>query len=75
MALIPPCLLPISPLGWLLAQGFTQASASTAALVRTTVAVTQMHAGVADNVLPQQATLTFNFRSYPGEGLSRLMGM
>ena len=39
----------------------------TAAMVRTTIAVTGLKAGVADNVLPQTGTILFNMRSHPDE--------
>lgn len=38
-----------------------------AALVRTTVAVTRLQAGSADNVLPDEATATLNCRIAPGD--------
>ncbi|KAG2500867.1 hypothetical protein HYH03_001628 [Edaphochlamys debaryana] len=41
-------------------------SADTSAFVTNTVALTRMAAGVADNVLPQEATLKFNVRILPG---------
>ena len=47
-----------------MAQAFSR-SPESAALVRTTLAVTRVAAGVADNVLPQQGTLLFNLRSHP----------
>ena len=34
--------------------------------VRTTLAVTRLVAGVADNVLPQHALVNINMRSHPG---------
>ncbi len=40
-------------------------SAETQALVRTTLAITQIHVGVADNVLPPSGWLTVNIRSHP----------
>ena len=39
----------------------------TAAMVRTTIAVTRLSAGVADNVLPQSGSILFNLRSHPDE--------
>jgi acetylornithine deacetylase/succinyl-diaminopimelate desuccinylase-like protein len=39
----------------------------TAAMVRTTIAVTGLKAGVADNVLPQTGSILFNLRSHPDE--------
>lgn len=39
----------------------------TAAMVRTTIAMTRLEAGVADNVLPQSGTLLFNLRSHPDD--------
>ncbi|PNH04403.1 putative carboxypeptidase S-like 2 [Tetrabaena socialis] len=40
----------------------------TAALVSHTVALTRLSGGVADNVLPQEALLSFNVRVLPGSG-------
>jgi carboxypeptidase PM20D1 len=40
----------------------------TNALIRTTTAVTMIRGGVKENVLPQSATATVNFRLLPGEG-------
>ncbi|MBL4584550.1 MAG: M20 family peptidase [Pseudomonadales bacterium] len=40
---------------------------STAAMIRTTTAVSMIHAGVKENVLPSQATAMVNFRIIPGE--------
>lgn len=39
----------------------------TAALVRTTAAMTVLSAGTAHNVLPQTGNLTINFRHLPGQ--------
>lgn len=39
-----------------------------AAMVRMTVAVTRLSAGVADNVLPQEGVATINMRTLPGDG-------
>ena len=44
----------------------------TAALVRTTVAPTLANAGLQDNVLPQQGTITFNFRTLPGDYFAQM---
>lgn len=46
-------------------RGLLDEKASTGALLRTTTAVTQASAGVAENVLPQSATGTVNFRVHP----------
>ena len=54
------------PLSWLLARAFIWSSRETAALVRTTLALVRISAGVSDNVLPQLGSLTFNLRSHPG---------
>mmetsp|Transcript_36717 Transcript_36717/g.81684 ORF Transcript_36717/g.81684 Transcript_36717/m.81684 type:complete len:520 (-) Transcript_36717:537-2096(-) len=53
------------PWRWLLSQGMSLQSPETSALVRTTIAATSIQAGVADNVLPQHGTITFNLRSHP----------
>ena len=42
-------------------------SPETRAMVSVTVAPTMLEAGVADNVLPQNASATINFRLLPGE--------
>lgn len=55
---------PVRPL---LALALSCASRDTAALVRTTVAVTGLDAFVADNVLPPAGRLNFNFRTLPGD--------
>lgn len=70
-----PCLLPIIPYFRILPGLPPCLFAITchrevAALVRTTVAVTNLHAGVADNVLPNTGSATFNMRSHPGGSLS-----
>jgi hypothetical protein len=49
----------------LISAAFTLWSRETAAMVRTTTAVVNMIAGVADNVLPQQGAVRFNIRSHP----------
>ncbi len=54
-------------LGYLLAKLLAKSSANTAAVVRTTVGVTRMNAGTADNVLPDTGTVLFNFRLLPGQ--------
>lgn len=43
------------------------AAPSTSAALRTTTAVTMLSAGIKDNVLPQTASATVNFRIRPGE--------
>ena len=50
------------PLAWAL----TLSSPNTAAVARTTVAVTRMSSGSADNVLPDTGSVMFNFRLLPG---------
>ncbi len=52
--------------GSLLAWVMAKAGANTAALVRTSVGVTRMNAGTADNVLPDTGSVMFNFRLLPG---------
>jgi acetylornithine deacetylase/succinyl-diaminopimelate desuccinylase-like protein len=42
------------------------ASPEAASLTRTTVAATEVHSGVAKNVLPQKAVVNFNARVMPG---------
>ena len=54
-------------LGYLLAKLLAKSSANTAAVVRTTVGVTRMNAGTADNVLPDTGAVLFNFRLLPGQ--------
>ena len=54
-------------LGYLLAKLLARSSANTAAVVRTTVGVTRMNAGTADNVLPDNGAVLFNFRLLPGQ--------
>ncbi len=49
-------------LEWFLAQ-----DPATNALIRTTTAVTMVRGGVKENVLPQSATATVNFRLLPGD--------
>jgi len=41
-----------------------------AASIRTSTAVTMFHSGIQDNVLPQVATATVNFRILPGETIA-----
>eukprot|EP00798_Chlamydomonas_sp_ICE-L_P031522 gene31522-6705_t len=48
----------------ILTQALIRSSRETASMVRTSVAVTRISAGVADNVLPQQGTITLNLRSF-----------
>ena len=50
----------------LLSRLLTLSSPNTAAVARTTVAVTRMSAGSADNVLPDTGSVMFNFRLLPG---------
>jgi carboxypeptidase PM20D1 len=45
----------------------------TAALVRTTAAMTVLSAGTARNVLPQTGNLTINFRHLPGQSAEQMM--
>ena len=49
--------------------GSFEASDTTRALVRTTVAPTRLQAGIKDNVLPSEAEATINFRLLPGDTL------
>jgi len=48
-------------------QSQLEKGASTNAMVRTTTALTLVHAGNKDNVLPGQAEATVNFRILPGD--------
>ena len=50
----------------LLARLLTLSSPNTAAVARSTVGVTRMNAGSADNVLPDTGSVMFNFRLLPG---------
>ena len=50
-------------IAWLLAKS----GSNTAAVVRTTVGVTRMNTGSADNVLPDTGSVLFNFRLLPGK--------
>lgn len=52
-------------LAWLLAKS----GPNTAAVVRTTVGVTRMNAGSADNMLPDTGSVLLNFRLLPGHDL------
>ncbi len=55
---------------WLLGplvQKQLEAGASTNALLRTTTALTMVHAGNADNVMPGQIEATVNYRTLPGD--------
>ncbi|EFJ50696.1 hypothetical protein VOLCADRAFT_88484 [Volvox carteri f. nagariensis] len=55
------------PIKWLLAQVFRRLGGrETAAMVANTLALTRVRGGVADNVLPQEAVLSFNGRLLPG---------
>ena len=47
-----------------------EAKASTNAMLRTTTALTMVHAGNKDNVLPGRAEATVNFRLLPGDSAS-----
>ena len=61
---------------WLLGpvvQGQLEASKSTNASIRTTTAVTMTSAGVKENVLPQEATATVNFRLFPGDTIEDVL--
>lgn len=49
------------------------ASPSGAATIRTTTAVTMLHAGVKDNVLPSEARAVVNFRLLPGDTVDDVM--
>jgi carboxypeptidase PM20D1 len=53
---------------WLLAR-----DPATNALIRTTTAVTMVRGGVKENVLPQSATATVNFRLLPGDGVDTVV--
>ncbi|GAX73213.1 hypothetical protein CEUSTIGMA_g666.t1 [Chlamydomonas eustigma] len=55
------------PMSWLISTAFSFLSRETAAMVRTTTAVVNLAAGVADNVLPQQGSVRYNIRSHPAE--------
>jgi carboxypeptidase PM20D1 len=48
-------------------------AASTNALLRTTTALTVIHAGNKDNVLPGRAEATVNFRLLPGDGSEQVV--
>ena len=50
----------------MLARLLSLSSPNTAAVARTTVGVTRMNAGSADNVLPDTGSVMFNFRLLPG---------
>ncbi len=50
-----------------------EAGASTNAMLRTTTALTMVHAGNKDNVLPGQAEATVNFRILPGDTKATVM--
>ena len=58
---------------WLLGpvvQQQLEAGASTNALLRTTTALTMVHAGNADNVMPGQVEATVNYRTLPGDSVN-----
>ncbi len=50
-----------------------EASASTNALLRTTTALTMAHAGNKENVLPELAEATVNFRLLPGDTIAAVL--
>ena len=50
-----------------LAKYMAAKSAEFSGVVRTTVAPTVLQAGSADNVLPQEGSVIFNFRPMPGQ--------
>ena len=50
-----------------------EAAASTNALLRTTTALTMLHAGNKENVLPAQAEATINFRLLPGDSMASVL--
>lgn len=53
--------------------GVYEQTGSGNALVRTTTAPTLFHAGIKDNVIPQTAKATVNFRIMPGESSSSVL--
>lgn len=50
-----------------------EANKSTAAMIRTTTAVTFLQAGMKENIIPSQATAVVNFRVQPGNTLTQLL--
>ncbi len=61
---------------WLLGgvvRGKLEAGQSTNASIRTTTAVTMIQGGVKENVLPQEAIATVNFRILPGETIEDVL--
>lgn len=61
---------------WLLGgvvRGKLEAGKSTNASIRTTTAVTMVSGGVKENVLPQEAVATVNFRILPGETIEDVL--
>ncbi len=61
---------------WLLGgvvRGKLEAANSTNASIRTTTAVTMVAGGVKENVLPQEATATVNFRILPGDTIEDVL--
>lgn len=50
-----------------------EANKSTAAMIRTTTAVTLLQAGMKENIIPSQATAVVNFRVQPGNTLTQLL--
>eukprot|EP00803_Ostreobium_quekettii_P001361 evm.model.scf_1384.3 EVM.evm.TU.scf_1384.3 scf_1384:16765-23280(+) len=61
------------PLNWLVARVLYRLSPETAAMVSTTVATTNVRAGVSGNVLPLDASAVFNIRTLPGTVLQELV--
>ncbi|GLI59011.1 hypothetical protein VaNZ11_000835 [Volvox africanus] len=58
----------LRPVRWLVGQLFRRfGGREVAAMVTTTLALTRIRAGVADNVLPQEAVLLYNIRLLPGQ--------
>ena len=56
-----------------LLEWFLARDPATNALIRTTTAVTMVRGGVKENVLPQSATATVNFRLLPGDGVDAVV--
>lgn len=50
-----------------------EASPTTNAMVRTSTAITMIHGGIKDNVLPSRAKAVVNFRLLPGDSIADLM--
>lgn len=71
-------LVKLFPSAWLdsvVAGVMATTSAPAAALVRDTAAVTVLRAGVAENVLPQTAELSVNFRLLPGTPVNQTLSL